>query len=114
MSFVSEGQPDGKGRAGEKHDAYGEIVGSSWRPGAGVHMLLCGRDKSSQRRDIAKAKRMAKEFEGERAMKKAKANVTGNVKSNAKVTYAPFEVADYLDARRWRRVPSRVSKRSRP
>jgi len=37
-------------------------------------------DKSSQRRDIAKAKRMAKELEGERAMKKAKENVTGNVK----------------------------------
>jgi hypothetical protein len=24
---VSEGSPDGKGRAVEKHDAYGEIVG---------------------------------------------------------------------------------------
>jgi phosphotransferase system IIB component len=73
---------------------------------------------ASQRRDIAKATRIAKEFEGERAMKKAKAkakeNVTGNVKSNAnaKVTYAPLEVADYLDTRRWRRAP--VSKRSRP
>ena len=93
-------------------------MGSSWRPGAGAYVLLCGGDKSSQRRDIAKAKRMTKELEGERAMKKAKANVTGNVKSNAnanaKVTYAPFEVADYLDTRRWRRVPSRVSKRSRP
>jgi len=37
-------------------------------------------------------------------MKKAKAkeNVKENVKSNgkAKVTYAPFEVADYLDTRR--------------
>src|SRR3954454_14223494 len=37
-------------------------------------------------------------IEGERAMKKAKAK--GNVKANAKakVTYAPFEVADYLDS----------------
>jgi probable addiction module antidote protein len=43
-------------------------------------------------------------IEGERAMKKAKAkekeNVKANVKANAKVkvTYAPFEVADYLDS----------------
>jgi hypothetical protein len=74
--YVSEGQPDGKDRTGEQHDAYGEIVGSSWQPGAGVYVLLCGGDKSSQRRDTAKAKRMAKEFEGERAMKKAKAKET--------------------------------------
>ena len=69
------------------------------RHGAAVYVLLCGGDKSSQRRDIARAKRMARELK-ERAMKKAKAkeNVKENVKANAKakVTYAPFEVADYL------------------
>jgi hypothetical protein len=31
--YVSEGQPGGKGRAGEQHDAYGEIVGAWRRPG---------------------------------------------------------------------------------
>jgi probable addiction module antidote protein len=35
-------------------------------------------------------------IEGERAVKKAKAKARANVK--AKVTYAPFEVADYLDS----------------
>ena len=55
-------------------------------------------------------------------MKKAKAkeNAKGNVKANAKakVTYAPFEVADYLDseeliaesfARSPRRKPRRIA-----
>lgn len=32
------------------------------RHGTAVFVLLCGGDKSSQRRDIAKAKRMAKEL----------------------------------------------------
>jgi putative addiction module killer protein len=32
------------------------------RHGAAVYVLLCGGDKSSQRRDIAAAKRMAKEL----------------------------------------------------
>jgi putative addiction module killer protein len=32
------------------------------RHGAAVYVLLCGGDKSSQRRDIAKAKRMAREL----------------------------------------------------
>lgn len=32
------------------------------RDGAAVYVLLCGGDKSSQRRDIAKAKRMAREL----------------------------------------------------
>jgi hypothetical protein len=64
--YISEGWPDGKGRTGEQHDAYGEIVGSSWRPGAGAYVLLCGGDKSSQRRDIAKAKRMPEELKESR------------------------------------------------
>lgn len=34
------------------------------RHGAVVYVLLCGGDKKSQRRDIAKAKRLAKELEG--------------------------------------------------
>jgi putative addiction module killer protein len=32
------------------------------RHGAAVYVLLCGGDKSSQRRDIARAKRMAREL----------------------------------------------------
>jgi putative addiction module killer protein len=32
------------------------------RDGASVYVLLCGGDKSSQRRDIARAKRMAREL----------------------------------------------------
>ena len=32
------------------------------RDGAAVYVLLCGGDKSSQRRDIARAKRMAREL----------------------------------------------------
>lgn len=32
------------------------------RHGAAVYVLLCGGDKSSQRRDIARAKRMASEL----------------------------------------------------
>jgi putative addiction module killer protein len=32
------------------------------RRGAAVYVLLCGGDKSSQRRDIAMAKRMAREL----------------------------------------------------
>ena len=62
------------------------------RHGAAVYVLLCAGDKSSQRRDIARAKVMAYGIEGKRAMKKAKP------KLKAKVTYAPFEVADYLDS----------------
>jgi len=68
------------------------------RHGAVVYVLLCGGDKSSQRRDIARAKRMAREIEGERAMKKAKAKENVKANAKAKVTYAPFEVADYLDS----------------
>jgi putative addiction module killer protein len=34
------------------------------RQGAVVYLLLCGGNKKSQRRDIAKAKRMAKELKG--------------------------------------------------
>jgi len=34
------------------------------RDGAAVYVLLCGGDKSSQRRDIARAKRMARELKG--------------------------------------------------
>ena len=34
------------------------------RDGAAVVVLLCGGDKDSQRRDIANAKRLAKEWEG--------------------------------------------------
>ncbi len=34
------------------------------RQGPVVYLLLCGGDKKSQRRDIAKAKRMAKELKG--------------------------------------------------
>jgi putative addiction module killer protein len=36
------------------------------RDGAAVYVLLCGGDKASQRRDIAKAKRMARELKGNR------------------------------------------------
>jgi putative addiction module killer protein len=32
------------------------------RHGAAVYVLLCGGDKSGQRRDIARAKRMAREL----------------------------------------------------
>jgi probable addiction module antidote protein/putative addiction module killer protein len=71
------------------------------RHGAAVYVLLCGGDKSSQRRKYRRGKAHGEGIEGERAMKKAKAkgNAKENVKANAKakVTYAPFEVADYLD-----------------
>ena len=36
------------------------------RDGAAVYVLLCGGDKSSQRRDIASAKRMARELKESR------------------------------------------------
>jgi len=36
------------------------------RDGATVYVLLCGGDKSSQRRDIAQAKRMARSLKEER------------------------------------------------
>jgi putative addiction module killer protein len=36
------------------------------RDGATVHVLLCAGDKASQRRDIARAKRMACELKGSR------------------------------------------------
>jgi putative addiction module killer protein/probable addiction module antidote protein len=68
------------------------------RHGAAVYVLLCGGDKSSQRQ----GKAHGHGIEGEWAMKKTKAK--GNVKrsatanAKAKVTYAPFEVADYLES----------------
>lgn len=36
------------------------------RDGATVYLLLCAGDKSSQRRDIARAKRMARDLKGTR------------------------------------------------
>jgi len=38
MSMFSEGSPDGKGRADEQHDAYGEIVGIMAAARCGRHM----------------------------------------------------------------------------
>ena len=43
------------------HD-FARFFSHRFRVGAAVYVLLCGGDKSSQRRDIARAKRMASEL----------------------------------------------------
>jgi probable addiction module antidote protein len=68
------------------------------------------KDQKAKARILYRLSQPPRGIRGERAMKKAKAkknvkknvkeNVKKNVKANAKakVTYAPFEVADYLDS----------------
>ena len=84
------------------HHGPGICVYFFVRDGAAVYVLLCGGDKSSQPPRYRQGKAHGEGIGGERAMKKAKAkgSANANVKANAKAkaTYAPFEVADYLDS----------------
>ena len=56
------------------------------RRGVTVSVLLAGGDKSTQKQDIARALRLARDLKEELAS------------NPAKVTYAPFDAADYLDS----------------
>jgi putative addiction module killer protein len=56
-------EPVGRRRLGEMRIHHGPGLRVYFvRDGAAVYVLLCGGDKSSQRRDIARAKRMAREL----------------------------------------------------
>ena len=59
------------------------------RTGSTVYVLLAGGIKASQAKDIAKAKRMARE------LKRSKPE--GKTMKRKKTTYKPFDAAEYLD-----------------
>lgn len=76
---VGEGVSEMRVHVGAGYRVYFVRVGST------IYLLLCGGDKSSQRRDIARAKKLARGAQGDESMT---------------TDFARFDISEYLDDER--------------